>query len=568
MVNHCKSTDLCPLGLPPIDQDSGTASGIQDSPTESGMVLPGELGFSISPPAEDKSELLRHSDFWHTTGGEEPLVAVENPEGDDRDLTNTPLNNVTVLEEGSSAMDFLKEKAYESFGLGEQNAFYVADLGDVVDKYNRFLRELPRVKPFYAVKCNDSKEVLQLLAILGSGFDCASKAEMDLVLSLGVPADDIVYGNTCKQPSFVRHAAKCGITKMTYDCESELFKMAEEYPEAELILRIVANDSGSSNVPSKKFGAPLQKCEALLKLANILNLSVIGVSFHVGTLSRRPQTFSQAIADARHVFDLGRELGHAMRLLDIGGGFPGDYFTPVFEELVRMEPKVLLSETPKLNHISCSGEPKTSVNLRSNLVLKSPIPSRDFFYQYWNFSSFSFLNKTGLSAPGGMFATINDALDRYFPDAEGVKIISEPGRYFVTSAFTAALNVIGKKEEFVADGKLDRKLSYYLNDGLFGTFWPFEPRPTKLKLLKDFHHSQKLFPSRLWGPCCVDQDLILEEVSLPDLEIGDWIIFLNMGAYSISKPSTFNGFLPPTVYYTMSQKQFERIRKMQSLAKE
>ncbi|XP_075118266.1 ornithine decarboxylase 1-like [Leptodactylus fuscus] len=498
MVNHCKSTDLCPLGLPPIDQDSGTASGIQDSPTESGMVLPGELGFSISPPAEDKSELLRHSDFWHTTGGEEPLVAVENPEGDDRDLTNTPLNNVTVLEEGSSAMDFLKEKAYESFGLGEQNAFYVADLGDVVDKYNRFLRELPRVKPFYAVKCNDSKEVLQLLAILGSGFDCASKAEMDLVLSLGVPADDIVYGNTCKQPSFVRHAAKCGITKMTYDCESELFKMAEEYPEAELILRIVANDSGSSNVPSKKFGAPLQKCEALLKLANILNLSVIGVSFHVGTLSRRPQTFSQAIADARHVFDLGRELGHAMRLLDIGGGFPGDYFTPVFEE----------------------------------------------------------------------FATINDALDRYFPDAEGVKIISEPGRYFVTSAFTAALNVIGKKEEFVADGKLDRKLSYYLNDGLFGTFWPFEPRPTKLKLLKDFHHSQKLFPSRLWGPCCVDQDLILEEVSLPDLEIGDWIIFLNMGAYSISKPSTFNGFLPPTVYYTMSQKQFERIRKMQSLAKE
>lgn len=37
------------------------------------------------------------------------------------------------------------------------------------------MRALPRITPFYAVKCNDSLSVLKTLASLGTGFDCASK---------------------------------------------------------------------------------------------------------------------------------------------------------------------------------------------------------------------------------------------------------------------------------------------------------------------------------------------------------------------------------------------------------
>ncbi|XP_073542298.1 ornithine decarboxylase-like isoform X3 [Phyllobates terribilis] len=291
------------------------------------------------------------------------------------------LSSVTVMDEDMSVWEFIKNKIKSSFVQDNQDAFYVADLSDVVDKYCYFHRDLPRVKPFYAVKCNNSKQVLQVLAILGTGFDCASKAEIDLVLSLGVPADDIVYANTCKQPSFIRHAAQQGVHKMTFDCESELLKVAENHPAAKMILRIVANDTGSHTFLSKKFGAPLQKCENLLKMAKILNLPVIGVSFHVGTKSKNPQAFYQGIADARHVFDLGKKFGHEMRLLDIGGGFPGEYeFQPGFEH----------------------------------------------------------------------FATvITEALDLYFPSKEKVEIIAEPGRYFVSSAFMSAVNVIGKKEDYV-----------------------------------------------------------------------------------------------------------------------
>lgn len=66
-------------------------------------------------------------------------------------------------------------------------------------------------------------------------------------------------------------------------------------------------------------------------------------SFHVGSGSRDPQTFVQAISDARYVFDMGAELGFNIHLLDIGGGFPGSKnFMLKFEE-VKMLFIVILS---------------------------------------------------------------------------------------------------------------------------------------------------------------------------------------------------------------------------------
>jgi len=40
---------------------------------------------------------------------------------------------------------------------------------------------------------------------------------------------------------------------------------------------------------------------------------------------------------------------------------------------------------------------------------------------------------------------IRESLDLYFPEQMGVRIIAEPGRYFATSAFTLAVNVIVRR---------------------------------------------------------------------------------------------------------------------------
>ena len=59
-----------------------------------------------------------------------------------------------------------------------QNGFYIVDLTKIIDKYTQWTTLLPRVKPYYAVKCNPDKNILKILKILGAGFDCASINEM------------------------------------------------------------------------------------------------------------------------------------------------------------------------------------------------------------------------------------------------------------------------------------------------------------------------------------------------------------------------------------------------------
>ncbi len=52
--------------------------------------------------------------------------------------------------------------------------FYVVDVEDITEKHRKLVECIPRVQHYYAVKCNPSPIVLQLLAGLGVGFDCAS----------------------------------------------------------------------------------------------------------------------------------------------------------------------------------------------------------------------------------------------------------------------------------------------------------------------------------------------------------------------------------------------------------
>ena len=40
---------------------------------------------------------------------------------------------------------------------------------------------------------------------------------------------------------------------------------------------------------------------------------------------------------------------------------------------------------------------------------------------------------------------LRPALDMYFPESSGVRIIAEPGRFFVASAFTLVVNIIAKR---------------------------------------------------------------------------------------------------------------------------
>ncbi|KAH9363261.1 hypothetical protein HPB48_006367 [Haemaphysalis longicornis] len=140
--------------------------------------------------------------------------------------------------------------------------------------------------------------------------------------------------------------------------------------------------------------------------------------------------------------------------------------------------------------------------------------------------------------------TINDSLAEHFPEESGVRVIAEPGRFFVASAFTLYTTVIAKRE---AGGRP----MYYLNDGVYGSFNctvfdHAEPVPFALR------GGGPLVACSLWGPTCDSMDLVLEDALLPELQPGDWVVFENMGAYTLCAASTFNGFQAPEVKYMLT----------------
>src|SRR5690348_14269517 len=65
----------------------------------------------------------------------------------------------------------------------------VVDLEIVRDNYAAFARALPDTRVFYAVKANPAPELLKLLAGLGSCFDTASLADIEMVLAAGATPD-------------------------------------------------------------------------------------------------------------------------------------------------------------------------------------------------------------------------------------------------------------------------------------------------------------------------------------------------------------------------------------------
>lgn len=212
--------------------------------------------------------------------------------------------------------------------LPVEEPFYVCDLGIVVAQYYQWKRLLPRIQPYYAVKCNPDRAVVKTLLMLGADFDCASRQEIRLVQEVGESCSlspNIIYANPCKPRAHLIEAVHRGVRLVTFDNVAEVEKCASISKSIQLIIRIVTDDAGSQCRLSSKFGAPRGRWRPLLRAAKRCGLEVVGVSFHVGSGCRDYSKYELALKDARRVFDMAEsEFGFKMSILDIGGGFPGE----------------------------------------------------------------------------------------------------------------------------------------------------------------------------------------------------------------------------------------------------
>ncbi|HYF10311.1 MAG TPA: type III PLP-dependent enzyme, partial [Candidatus Paceibacterota bacterium] len=176
--------------------------------------------------------------------------------------------------------EFIKEQE-------PQTPFLVVDLDVIASNYASLRTHLPKAEVFYAVKANPAPEVVRLLTELGSSFDVASPAEIDLVLGSGAKPERISFGNTIKKERDIAYAHARGVRLFAFDSEAELEKIARVAPKSQVFCRILTSNEGADWPLSRKFGCEIGMARDLLIKARDLGLEPHGVSFHVGSQQTR-----------------------------------------------------------------------------------------------------------------------------------------------------------------------------------------------------------------------------------------------------------------------------------------
>src|SRR5258707_8397084 len=205
----------------------------------------------------------------------------------------------------------------------------VVDLDVVRENYLAFAKALPDTKVFYAVKANPAPEVLALLATLGSSFDPASVAEIEMVLAAGAKADRVSFGNTIKKERDVARAYALGIRLFAVDCTAEVEKIARAAPGSRVFCRFLHDCAGAEWPLSRKFGCEPAMAVDVLDHARKRGLEPTGVSFHVGSQQRDQHAWDRALSSAAAVFRECGERGMTLAMVNLGGGFPTKYLKNV-----------------------------------------------------------------------------------------------------------------------------------------------------------------------------------------------------------------------------------------------
>lgn len=210
-----------------------------------------------------------------------------------------------------------------------QRPFLVIDTEIVRTKARRFMAAMPRVRPHYAVKANPHPDVLKALKEEGAGFEIASIAELDLLLSLNVPAQEIFYSNPMKSRQYLEYAAARGVEWYVIDSVEELRKIVSIKQDAKLYLRIDTPNLGSDWPLSGKFGAHSPEITEIISVAALLKADLAGVTFHVGSQCLNADNWRIGIDRAKRVFNEMRLAGLSPRLLNLGGGYPVRHVKPM-----------------------------------------------------------------------------------------------------------------------------------------------------------------------------------------------------------------------------------------------
>lgn len=333
----------------------------------------------------------------------------------------------------------------------------------------------------FALKSNPNKELLKILARLGSGADIVSGGELKRAIEAGIPANKIVFsgvGKTREEIEYALKISKEGVysfnvesieeLELINECARKLKKKARICFRLNPVVQAKTHKHISTGNKTHKFGLLEADIYSAISHSKYWTHSkLVGLSIHIGSQLLDLNATKKAIIKLSEV---ALKTESDLEFLDVGGGLGVDYHP---------------EETPKLPAI------ETYMNLVSTTLAK-------YYYA-----------KTE-SRP---------------------RVVFEPGRRIIAKAgifvMSVLRNKISENNRFVI---VDGGMNDFMRPSLYGAFHDLLP----------VHKGKHDYPSHVVGPICETSDCFATNRLLPPLKSGDLLVLCDTGAYGYSMGSNYN----------------------------
>ena len=371
---------------------------------------------------------------------------------------------------------------------------YVIDeetLRAICNDYKKAFSKYKNIRMMYASKALSNLAVAYILNEEGFGFDTVSAGEIYTIYKAGVDMSKVLFNGNNKSKKEIELALKLGVGRFSVD----------NFYEAELL----------NNIAIEKE----KKVSILLRITP-------GIECHTHDYIQTGQIDSKFGFDLSQINNIVSLIQNKYNNLDLKG-LHAHIGSQIFEiQSYTDEVKILVKELIRINNEFALQ--LNELNIGGGLGVKY----------------------TELDNPPSVYdlaKAIGDAMDEY---AQKLTIYIEPGRSIISTA-GVTLYTIGSSKQ-VPNGK-----KYVAIDGGMAD----NPRPAmyQAKYVAEICNEKPETPTEkvtIAGRFCESGDILIEDIELPSLQVGDILCVYNTGAYNYSMSSNYNRVEKPAMVLVKS----------------
>jgi len=468
-----------------------------------------------------------------------------------------------LFVEGCDTTKLVKEFGSPLFVVSEQQ------LRDNFKRYkNAFSKYWPHgpVDILPANKANWNTAVRSLLSEVGAGADIYSEGELHSALQCNVKPDLISVNGGGKSDEMLRQCIEAGVRITVEDLDEPerinciakslnkiakiRFRVKPDFPnlwkKTDFALESTSIDMG---IQLYKSGIPAQYLPELgRQVLKMEYVEMTGIHFHGGRHSNSLWYWKGMMKRyAQLVVHLCKEWGgYVPEELDIGGGFATE--RDPHSKLGERENTIMTFFTYPFElamySLTVSGRYKTMSTMLEKIMSKMPGKERAPSIEEYAEASIT---------------TFKHELLRGGLNLDGVRLQIEPGRSFYSNT-GIHLTTVKKFKQQTKPMKMNWVLTdttyFFLSGGIY------EYNFHEFRVANKMDHSPKHMADIVGHSCYADR--ISPLVKVPDINEGDVIAYLDMGAYQEVSASNFNA-LPRPAMILVNGKEAEIIKRAETI---